>query len=406
MGKHGVQPEDWYSRNHQNIYDMARSFQSQNATDAAKNVNDAANKLREIMSTGGQAVQTILHQDWWGLTAQAVQEATSAQFNRVDTNVVAGMHTLANALPPVGMAMEAAKTSIQPPMSAETYRMGKTMGLSDSELQNKVAEDQEHARYQMTSLFSQPAVDASNPVEDIPNPSQNASGGAAPAGTASPSGGSTGGGSSKTLDQVGDQIKNLDNVGKTAPAFDRGAGEGQAGAQGQGQGAGSPGGGSGSGSSSGGGSGSGASGSGSGPGGRGVSSLNDGYLTRPSSWMQDPLKSSSGGGPGSGAVTGGPPRGGLAPGANPGAGQPGGGNPAAIGQSGVRSVGGPMGGVMGAGAAGHGKNAKDDDGEHQIPKFLVNMDNTRKLVGPLPDASPAVIGDWDAHERDDPDFQR
>ncbi|MEX3757910.1 hypothetical protein ABFW00_19045, partial [Mycobacteroides abscessus] len=220
-----MQPEDWYSRNHQSIYDMARSFQSQNATDAAKNVNDAANKLREIVSTGGQAVQTILHQDWWGLTAQAVQEANSAQFNRVDTNVVAGMHTLANALPPVGMAMDAAKSSIQPPMSAETYRMGKTMGLSDSELQNKVAEDQEHARYQMTSLFSQPAVDASNPVEDIPNPSQNASGGAAPAGTSSGSGGPAGGGSSgKTLDQVGDQIKSLDNVGKTTPAFDRGAG--------------------------------------------------------------------------------------------------------------------------------------------------------------------------------------
>ncbi|SLD09551.1 Uncharacterised protein [Mycobacteroides abscessus subsp. massiliense] len=65
----------------------------------------------------------------------------------------------------------------------------------------------------------------------------------------------------------------------------------------------------------------------------------------------------------------------------------------------------PVGGMMGTGGA-HGKGGKDDDGEHQIPKFLVNMDNTRKLVGPLPDASPAVIGDWDAHERDDPDFQR
>lgn len=44
---------------------------------------------------------------------------------------------IGTALPPVGSAMDAAKSAIQPPMSAETYRMGKTMGLSDSELQRR-----------------------------------------------------------------------------------------------------------------------------------------------------------------------------------------------------------------------------------------------------------------------------
>lgn len=407
MGKHSAQPEDWYSRNHQNIYDIAQSFQSGNVGSLAQNVNSAAEKLQEIMNPLGQNVQKILGNDWRGLAAATGQEKCTDFFQKTDQGVIDKFRDIGNALPPVGSAMDAAKSAIQPPMSAETYRMGKTMGLSDSELQHKVAEDQEHARYQMTSVFSQPAVDASGHVEDVTDPTQGTAGPAPVTASNTGGGGSgSGGGSGKTLDQVGDHIKNLDNVGKTTPAFDRGAGDGQAGAQGQGQGVGSPGGGSGGSSGSGGGSGSGASGSSSGLGGRNGTGLNDGYLTRPSSWLQDPLKSSSGGGLGSGAVTGGSPRGGLAPGANPGAGQSGGPNPAAVGTSGVRSAGGPIGGMMGAGGAGHGRNAKDDEGEHQIPKFLVNMDNTRKLVGPLPDASPAVIGDWDAHERDDPDFQR
>ncbi|MBE5461705.1 hypothetical protein [Mycobacteroides abscessus] len=407
MGKHSAQSEDWYSRNHQNIYDIAQSFQSGNVGSLTQSVNSAADKLHEIMNTLGQSVQKIFGNDWRGLAAQTGQEKCSDFFQKTDQGVIDKFRDIGTALPPVGSAMDAAKSAIQPPMSAETYRMGKTMGLSDSELQKKVAEDQEHARYQMTSVFSQPAVDASGRVEDVSDPTQGTAGPASVPPSNAGGGSGSGGGSGKTLDQVGDHIKNLDNVGKTAPAFDRGTGDGQAGAQGQGQGAGSPGGGSGGGSGSGSGSGSGAGGSGSGGlGGRNAAALNDGYLTRPSSWLQDPLKPSSGNGPGS--ALGGTPRGGPLLGANPGAGQSGSGgpNPVGLGASGVRGVGGaPVGGMMGTGGA-HGKGGKDDDGEHQIPKFLVNMDNTRKLVGPLPDASPAVIGDWDAHERDDPDFQR
>jgi hypothetical protein len=66
-----------------------------------------------------------------------------------------------------------------------------------------------------------------------------------------------------------------------------------------------------------------------------------------------------------------------------------------------------MSGMMGgAGGAGHGRGTKDDEGEHKVPKFLINMDNTRQLVGEIPSASPPVIGDWSAHEREDPDFER
>ncbi|BAX97336.1 hypothetical protein MSTE_02020 [Mycobacteroides stephanolepidis] len=403
MGKHSAQPEDWYSRNHQSIYDISQGFQSGKVGSLAQNVNGTADKLHEIMNALGQNVQKILGNDWRGLAAQTGQEKCTDFFQKTDQGVIEKVRDIGKALPPVGSAMDAAKSSIQPPMSAETYRMGKTMGLSDSDMQKKAAEDQEHARYQMTSSFSQPAVDASGHVEDVADPTQGTAG-PSPATASNAGGGSGGGVASKTSGQVGDQLTNLDGAGKTSPAFDRGMGDGQG--AGQGQGAGAPGGGSGGGSGSGGsGSGSGASGLGSGLGGRGASALNDGYLTRPSSWMQDPLGKGGNAGGGSSSATGGSLRGGLPAGANPGAGQGSGGvNPTGISNSGVRGAG-PM-GMMGAGGAGHGKGGKDDEGEHKIPKFLVNMENTERLVGPIKPASPAVIGDWDAHEREDPDFRQ
>ncbi|MGL5445437.1 MAG: WXG100 family type VII secretion target [[Mycobacterium] stephanolepidis] len=403
MGKHSAQPEDWYSRNHQNIYDIAQGFQSGKVGSLAQNVSGTADKLHEIMNALGGNVQKILGNDWRGLAAQTGQEKCTEFFQKTDQGVIDKVRDIGRALPPVGSAMDAAKSSIQPPMSTETYRMGKTMGLSDSDMQKKAAEDQEHARYQMTSAFSQPAVDASGHVEDVTDPTQGTAG-PAPVSASNAGGGSSGNGASKTLGQVDDQLKNLDGVGKTNPAFDRGMGDGQS--AGQGQGAGASGGGSGGGSGSGGsGSGSGAGGLGSGLGGRSTPTLNDGYLTRPSSWMQDPL-GRGGGSSGPGSATGGSLRDGLPPGANPGAGQgnSGGVNPSGVSSSGVRGTG-PM-GMMGAGGAGHGKSGKDDEGEHKIPKFLVNMENTERLVGPIKPASPAVIGDWDAHEREDPDFRQ
>lgn len=59
MGKHSAQSEDWYSRNHQNIYDIAQSFQSGNVGSLTQSVNSAADKLHEIMNTLGQSVQKI-----------------------------------------------------------------------------------------------------------------------------------------------------------------------------------------------------------------------------------------------------------------------------------------------------------------------------------------------------------
>ncbi|EUA46236.1 hypothetical protein I3U54_12825 [Mycobacteroides abscessus subsp. abscessus] len=72
-------------------------------------------------------------------------------------------------------------------------------------------------------------------------------------------------------------------------------------------------------------------------------------------------------------------------------------NPAAMSASGVRGVGGPM-GMMGGGAGAH-KGANDGQDEHQQPQILFNYDNTDKLLGDIPPASPAVIGDFTEAEK-------
>lgn len=106
---------------------------------------------------------------------------------------------------------------------------------------------------------------------------------------------------------------------------------------------------------------------------------------------------STGSGAGAGAGT-------LSP-LRPGAGMPGGAvsgnsssaiNPSAMGAAGVRGMGMGGMGMMGAGAraAGHG----DDEGDRATPDILINQDNTNDFIGPLPSASPAVIGNWDEQE--------
>jgi hypothetical protein len=61
---------------------------------------------------------------------------------------------------------------------------------------------------------------------------------------------------------------------------------------------------------------------------------------------------------------------------------------------------GPMMPMMGAYPA-HANQRRGDENEHYSPKYLVNSDNTRELLGELPRGSAPVIGLWEGDGADD-----
>ncbi|SHU70145.1 Uncharacterised protein [Mycobacteroides abscessus subsp. abscessus] len=389
MGKHSVNPENWYQRDHEAIYEIAQGFDSGKVTAASQTLSQIAEKLHSIMNTTGQKVQGIILSDWRGQAAETAQEGFSGLFKRSDSTVET-TRQIGNVLPALGHAMDAAKASIEPPVSQSTAMAvsGANSSLLAAANMARMAE-QQHAQYQMTSLFSQPAVDTSNTVDDVPNPTQTGRG-IQNVNYANNS--SDTGVGSKSLGQVRDQINNLDGVGKTSAAFDQGAPGQGAGGQGQpGSGLGGPG--AGQGAASGAGTGAGA------PGGlpaglgalgdRGrtraaANGLDDGYFSRNNPILQDPLGRNTDkwtpapkAGFGADRIDGAP--GGGRPGATPAAGAP------------------VMAGGRGAGPLGmmpvNGRTGRDVDAkDHKIPKELINQDNTDEFIGQLRSASPAVIG--------------
>lgn len=388
MGKHSVNPENWYQRDHEAIYEIAQGFDSGKVTAASQTLGQIAEKLHSIMTTTGQKVQGIILSDWRGQAAEAAQEGFSGLFKRSDSTVET-TRQIANVLPALGHAMDAAKSSIEPPVSQGTAMAvsGTNTSLLAATNMARMAE-QQHAQYQMTSLFSQPAVDTSNAVDDVPNPTQT---GRSIQNVNYIANSPDSGVGSKTLGQVGDQINNLDGVGKTKAAFDQGA-QGQSVGQQvtPGSGLGGPG------------AGQGASGAGSGSGASGglpaglaalsdrgrtraaANGLDDGYFSRNNPILQDPLGRNTDkwtpapkSGFGADRVDGAP--GGGRPGATPAAGTPG--------VPGVRGSG-PM-GMMPVNSRG---GREDEHKDHKIPKELINQDNTDELIGQLRSASPAVIG--------------
>lgn len=391
MGKHSVNPENWYQRDHEAIYEIAQGFDSGKVTAASQTLGQIAEKLHSIMNTTGQKVQGIIVSDWRGQAAEAAQEGFSELFKRSNTTVET-TRQISNVLPALGHAMDAAKASIEPPVSqaAAMAVSGANSSLLAATNMARMAE-QQHAQYQMTSLFSQPAVDTSHTVDDVPNPTQSS--GSIQSANYNSGAGDTGVGS-KTLGQVGAQINNLDGIGKTNAAFDQGAQGSGVGGQGQ-PGSGPGGQSAGQGASGGAGSGSGAGASGGLPGGLGAlgdrgrtraaaNGLDEGYFSRNGSILQDPLgrnndkwapapKSGFGQDRLDGAPAGG------RPGGVPVAGAPG--------MAGARGAG-PMGMMPVNGKTGREGEQKD----HKIPKELVNQDNTDELIGQLRSASPAVIG--------------
>lgn len=395
MGKQ-VTPEHWIGQSHKKIYGTSSQFNSGKVTDTQHEINGYADKLHEAMTVAGQQIQRIVGTRWRGQTAQAVQTAYSDFFQGAEDSVAA-IRKLADALGPVGHAMDAAKSSIEPPMSQEELGRRMKNAKNDADMQaltNELNAKQEHARQQMTELFSQPAVEAGNGVQDVRNPQDRS-----PWGGTSPNGYHTGDGSgannSGGTGGTGGKPGNTDGAGDTKPAFDRGPSDGQSAGQGQGgQGAGSgSGGGQGAGNGSGGGSGSGggqSAGSGFGGGSGGYSPAIG------STTAAGYSPSTAGSGTGLGAGMGGL-RGALGAGGLPSGAAGGGANPAGIGGAGVRGGMMPMGMMGGAGAHGRGGQGEEDD-EHATPEYLINLDNGNELFGEIPKASPGVIGDWTEHE--------
>ncbi|OAT66294.1 hypothetical protein AWB85_16215 [Mycobacteroides immunogenum] len=397
MGKQ-VTPEHWVGESHKKIYGTSSQFNSGKVTGTQQEINGYADKLHEAMTVAGQQIQRIVGTRWRGQTAEAVQTTYSDFFQGAEDSVAA-IRKLADALGPVGHAMDAAKSSIEPPMSQDELSKRMQNAKTDADMQaltNELNAKQEHARQQMTELFSQPAVEAGNGVQDVHNPQDRSPWGGTTPNSYRPSGNENGGGGGTGTGGTGGKPGNTDGAGDTKPAFDRGMGDGQSAGQGQGSGQGA-------GSGSGGGQGAG-SGSGGGPNagsgsGSGLGAGSGGYSPAIGSTTAagySPSTTGTGAGAGLGAGMGGL-RSGLGAGGLPGGAAGGGTNPAGIGGAGARGGMMPMGMMGGAGAHGRGGQGGEDD-EHETPDYLISLDNGNELFGELPKASPGVIGDWTEHE--------
>ncbi|MGH3723886.1 MAG: hypothetical protein ACRDUS_07135 [Mycobacterium sp.] len=401
MGKKQIQKEPWEGHDHQSIYGAAQAFQSGNPQAAKESINSIAEQLGDIMHTLGGKVQGMLVEDWRGAAAKSLQTNMSDYFRASETGILSIRH-VADRMPPLGDAMSVAKSKIEPPMNDADVAIMKKSGKSDANIAQAKHDDEQHARGQMISLFSEPVVREGDNVTDVQPPKGNNPGNITlqqptnrPESNNGGGGGQNGGGGSGGQ-SPGDLSKLTDGLAdkNTKPAFDQGNQSGQ----GQGQGAGS-GGGSGGGSPQ---SGSGGSGSGLGSAlsGLGAGSDKTGSGLPLGSTTAAGYQSPSGSGSGTGTLSG--------PGAlRGGAGMPGGAsagtNPAGIGGAGVRGGAGMGGmGMAGMGGAhGRGGGANESDDEHETPEFLINWDNGNELFGDLPKASPGVIGDWTEHERAD-----
>lgn len=390
-----IQPEDWNSHSHASIYSSAQAFDASKPTTLASAYRDAGTNMHEEATVMGRKVQLAVTEHWRGQAAQGMQSAYGEFFKDVD-GYVTKLFAMANALPPVGSAMDTSKASIQPPMPPQTTTMGRTMGLSDAQLKQKAAEDEKYARWQMSNLFSQPVVSAGSgaDINDNAVAGNGGGGGGVTPGAGGGTGGATGGmsgeGGKSQSPSGADGLADRNTKPQLA------GGDGQQAGQGQGGGQGAGGGGTGGGSPSGQGSGAGGLGSGSDRSGYGPGMVPG---STQAAYHQSPTSGAGGATSGPGALR--PGFGGV-PGAVPGAG--GGTNPAGISASGVRGVG-PMGmGPMGmAGAGAHGKGAKgEDDDEHAIPEMLKNLDNSEEFFGEQRKFIPGgVLGDFKAMEQVD-----
>ena len=381
--------DGWTSMSHGEIVAKLSALVAENAYNAGNQWTDIYTKTSDAADKLDMARQKLATEGFWTGKGPA-----------------AALHTLANRVTEyddseTGIPALAGKMSTALAQDGEILTSAHHVAQAHPELgsgapTDRKKEELEAIRNEAQRLYTTP-LEAKRP--EITDSAGQPMGGSMPQGPGV-NGGNSGGGSGSGGSGSGTQTPQSSSDGSaskdTKPQLAGGEGQ-QAGAgQGQGSGGGQSGG---QGAGSGGGQGAGSGGSGSGLGsGSGGSGLPIGSTTA-AGFSPSSATGTGAGGPGAGA--GGPGglsalRGGagLPGGAAAGAGA-GGVNPASVGAAGVRGMG-PM-GMMGGGAhGGHGKG--DDDDDHEIPSYLINVDNGNELFGAEIKASPGVIGDWTENE--------
>ncbi|RIT32697.1 Uncharacterised protein [Mycobacteroides abscessus subsp. massiliense] len=380
--------DNWQGRSHGEIVSLLSALKSDAAHEESQRWDNISTAVADSIDTAMGARTKLLDNTIWD------GEAAGAAYDRVDSFYKEA------ASPQTGLAAEAGKIAQAASQDGETLIAASRVAQNYPEPgpgapTNRKKEELEAIRAEAQRMYTDPLTAANRP-EITDGTGQQQMGQIPQSGGGGNGGGGNGGGGSGSGTQTPSSSDGLANK-DTKPQLAGGDGQ-QAGAgQGQGQGSGS-GGGQGAGSGSGGGQGAGSGGSGSGLGsGSGGSGLPIGSTTAAGF---SPSSTGTGVG-GSGSGVGGPGglsalRGGASLPGGAAAGAGGGGvNPAGVGAAGVRGMG-PM-GMMGGGAhGGHGKGEDDDD--HAIPSYLINVDNGNELFGQSIKASPGVIGDWTENE--------
>lgn len=379
--------DGWQGMSHQEIISKLSGLGVESARAEADRWTAVYGAVSDSVDTAMKVRSKLLDTDSWsGEAANSAYDAVDRTYKKI-------------AAPDTGLAAEAGKLSQAAEQDGETLiaagRVPSNYPVPDKnaskdEKQQALNAIRAAAQSAYTNPMSTDRPKVTDPDVQQLGPTPNDPGGAG--GNGGGGSGSGGSGSGTQTPSSSDGLANKNTKPQLAGGDGQQAGAGQGQGSGGGQGGGSGGG---QGSGSGGGQGSGGAGSGLGSG-SGGSGLPIGSTTAAGF---SPSSTGTGGG-GSGTALSGPGGlsglrgGGLPGGAASGTGA-GGVNPAGVGAAGVR--GGPM-GMMG-GAGGHGKGGKgEEDDDHAIPSYLINVDNGNELFGQSIKASPGVIGDWTENE--------
>lgn len=378
--------DNWQGRSHGEIVNLLSALKSDAAHEESLRWDNTSTAVADSIDTAMAARTKLLDNTIWD------GEAAGAAYDSVDKFYKEA------ASPQTGLAAEAGKIAQAASQDGETLIAASRVAQNYPEPgpgapTNRKKEELEAIRAEAQRMYTDPLSAVNRPEITDGNSQQQL--GQIPQGGGGGNGGSGSGGSgagTQTPQSSSDGSANKDTKPQLA------GGEGQQAGAGQGQGSGG-GQGAGQGAGSGGGQGAGSGGSGSGLGsGSGGSGLPIGSTTAAGF---SPSSTTGTGVGGSGAGTGGPGglsalRGGAGLPGGAAAGAGGGVNPASVGAAGVRGMG-PMGMMGGAGAHGRGGKGEDDD-DHEIPSYLINVDNGNALFGEEIKASPGVIGDWTENE--------
>lgn len=375
--------DGWTSMSHGEIVAKLSALVAENAYNAGNQWTDIYTKASDAADKLDVARQKLATEGFWtGQGPAAALRALSARVTEYDDSES-------------GIPALAGKMSTALAQDGETLTSAHHVAQAHPELgsgapTDRKKEELEAIRAEAQRLYSTP-LEAKRP--EITDSSGQSMGGAIQQGpgpsNSSVGAGAGGGGQQPPSPSGADGLANRETKPQLAGGDGQQGGAGQGQAQGGGSGGGTPGGGSGSG------------GAGSPFGGSkdSGSGLPVGSTTA-AGFSPSATGSGAGVGSGSGVASGGLSalRGGGLPGGATGGNGAGGVNPAAMAAAGVRGVGSPM-GMMGGGAGAHGKGGNDSQDEHEQPQILFNYDNTDELLGDIPPASPAVIGDFTEVEK-------